>query len=181
MRTRRDWVVWFGAWVLELTPVRAFADVPPPPTQEERCSLDKTCPRGQECVLCRGDVLDLSAPTSACDMSLAPLGFEYQCQSFGSHAWNEIWCRPARSERNRDANIAVAPLDADAGRTQVLQPVVCDSSTSGCSCSLAAGQERHVLTWGFVAGAALAVWRLRRRGLRNVVAAGERRVMHGEA
>ena len=48
----------------------ARADVAPPPGYVEKCTVERTCPSGKECVLCPADFHDLDSQASVCSKNL---------------------------------------------------------------------------------------------------------------
>lgn len=105
------------------------ADVAPPDDYEERCTLERTCPKGKECVLCPADFHD----RDGC-MQLREHGFAMQCQSWGASVWDEIWCRNIADDD--DASTATLTV---AGSEQPLTIQRCKGSSrsesdSDCSC-----------------------------------------------
>lgn len=123
----------------------ARADAPPPDSYVERCNLQKTCPVGQECVLCPADYRDYSQKPTVCEKNLAGLGFARQCKSWGASVWEEVWCRPVSGAS--DASVTITAPDAGSGRNdarfgQSTSVVVCkpgtESSDDGCAIAGAA-------------------------------------------
>ena len=138
-----------------LTAPLAQADVPPPNGYEERCTLQKSCPLGQECLLCPADYRDEVQDTSVCKRSLGSLGFQKKCQSWGASVWDEVWCRPVSGER--DASLAIVPLDAgtpvDDPRFDKRAPVVVcqpgqDGAGGGCDGCALAQRGKHTASVG---------------------------------
>jgi hypothetical protein len=142
--TLKFYVIWIA--LLGSTTV-ARADVTPPGTSgsnDEVCTLAKSCPDGQECVWCNSGYSDIKL----CARNLEPLEFAMRCRPAQSGAirfWNELWCRPASGAR--DASVTLSPLDGGTktgGPTdfeQTQQVNVCpaaaavDVDRGGCSVS----------------------------------------------
>jgi hypothetical protein len=155
-----------GAWLGRPT-VRA--DVAPEDGYVEKCTLEKACPLGQECVQCPADYRDYSGKP-VCEQNLLSLGFSKQCQSGGASVWEEIWCRPVSGET--DASVLIAPTDAgrpiDDPRFDKRYPVVVctpqpESGCDGCAVGSGESTSREALGWTLsAAGLALIVARRRR-------------------
>jgi hypothetical protein len=136
---------WLGAFLgVSFAGQVARADVAPPPGYVERCTLEKSCPLGQECVLCPAD---FGTNKLVCEHTLQPLGFAKQCQSRGASVWDEVWCRPVSDD---DAGTDIEIVAADAGtpntdfRFNKSTPVVVckpGADSGGCGCAIAAGGE----------------------------------------
>jgi hypothetical protein len=140
---RMLWPSLLSAWLIA-SGVRA--DEPPPSGYSERCTLQRSCPLGQECVLCPADSGDYGRSVSVCEANLGPLGFKKRCQSWGASVWDEVWCRPVTGAS--DASVELVAFDAgrpnDDPRFGKSYPVVTckPGADGGCDgCALGAGAE----------------------------------------
>ena len=167
---QRRWLAWLGVVLGAALPLGAArADEPPPDGYVERCTLDKTCPLGQECVLCPADYRDYSRSPGVCESNLGSLGFKRQCKSWGASVWDEVWCRPVSGEA--DASVTIEAPDAGThsdprfGKSTPI--VVCKpgAQSSDDGCALAGGADARgttavALVWLVVA---LQRWGRRKR------------------
>jgi MYXO-CTERM domain-containing protein len=136
------------------------ADVAPPDDYEERCTLERTCPKGKECVLCPASRRDLDA----CSKQLEEHGFVMKCQSWGASVWDEIWCRDASDEE--DASALSVPDSGDPWKVQRCKGTS-EATDSDCSCRAPGARGKsdpsHYLLTGMAAAILLLFTFSRRR------------------
>jgi hypothetical protein len=114
MRTKTTVLAVLGSIGVAAGGAIARADIAPPPDYVESCTLEKTCPAGEECVLCPADYRDYSS-TPVCEKNLESLSYVKKCKSYGASFWKEVWCRPATG--SMDASVTILPIDASVGQT----------------------------------------------------------------
>lgn len=141
LRLRTAWW-WVG---VSLLASHARADVVPG-GYVERCTLEKACPSGSECVVCATLRFEPGQGAGYCEGNLKPLGFALRCGTPGLESWSELWCRP--SSGPSDATVMLLPSDAGAphpaGPNQTLHVTTCkQTSPSDGGCTTAGRSQRQ--------------------------------------
>jgi hypothetical protein len=125
--------------VVAFTAAPALADIPPPSTYVETCTIAKQQTTGSECLQCSAYFGDVDR----CSKLLNPYCYAKVCKAWGASSWSEVLCRSA------GANAPVVPTDiiailssattpapstsaVDAGipKTCLLVPPVTDTKTA---------------------------------------------------
>ncbi len=74
---------------------QAAADVAPPTTYVEECTVEKKQTATTECLTCKASRAGDSA--NRCTALLSPYCYTHSCNTWGGTAYTEIWCRSAGS------------------------------------------------------------------------------------
>ncbi len=76
-------------------PVRASADLPPPPDYVESCTIEKQCKAGEEGITCGANHM----ARDKCQKAYAKDGYVERCKTHGASVWTEVWCRPKAKKK----------------------------------------------------------------------------------
>jgi hypothetical protein len=89
-----------------------YADVAPPSSFVETCTLEKQAHSGEECHACRA----YFGNGKHCSESLSAYGFAERCRSHAASAWSEIWCRAASPSAPKVPESVIKQLSDAAGK-----------------------------------------------------------------
>jgi hypothetical protein len=130
MKTKKSVAIVLGLMGFSVVNSIAYADVAPPGDYVESCTIEKTCPEGQECLACPGSYKDYT-DTPYCEKTYSGSGYSKACRSWGGSAWTEIWCRSVSSSQDG------APQSGDLDGGEAIQVVRCPNATTDGSVALA--------------------------------------------
>ena len=77
--------------VVALVAVPAVADIPPPATYVETCTVSKQQKAGAECATCAA----YHGDAARCTRLLSPYCYTKICKTWGASGWSEVLCRTA--------------------------------------------------------------------------------------
>lgn len=94
MTNRTYFVFPIAALALGITS-QAVADVAPPATYVEECTVEKKTTEANECIACKA--IRFGEGLGRCSKLLAPYCYNKVCDSWGGTAYTEVWCRSQNS------------------------------------------------------------------------------------